>query len=78
MKIYSIVDENNPEETIDKSSHKNKRGFNILEYGAMNSHKILLLTGTAFVNSIYDVENLLAMIDKRPPLQKRTFDNALA
>ena len=77
MKIYDIT---NPEtqEKISRGSEKNKRGFNVLEYGAMNSHKILLLTGTAFVNGIYDIENLLAMIDKRPPLRKKTFEEILS
>lgn len=76
MKVFNLQ---NPDtgEVVGQSSRQNKRGFNILEYGAMNSHKILLLTGTAFVNSIYDIENLLAMIDKRTPLEKLTFDNAL-
>jgi tRNA1(Val) A37 N6-methylase TrmN6 len=76
MKIFNITNPDT-EEVIGSSSVGNKRGFNILEYGAKNSHKILLLTGTAFVNGIYDIENLLAMIDKREPLQRKTFDNAL-
>ena len=44
---------------------QNKRGFKIWENGSMHAHKILLLTGTMFVNTIQDAENLLAMIDQR-------------
>jgi 16S rRNA G1207 methylase RsmC len=62
---------------VGTTSSKNKRGFNILQYGAMTSHKILLLTGTAFVNNIYDVENLLAMIDQRMPITAKTFSTVL-
>ena len=78
MHVSNLVDPDDPEKVIGKTSKQNKRGFNIFEYGAMNCHKIILLTGTAFVNGIYDVENLLAMIDKRPPLDKITFTNVLS
>ena len=68
--MCSIVDPDNPAKATGRSSRQNKRGFNISEYGARNSHKILLLTGTGFINRFYNVENLLAMIDKHPSLEK--------
>ena len=78
IKIDVITDPDEPTKIIGKDARQNKRAFNILEYGAMNSDKILLLTGTAFVNSIYDIENLLAMVDKRDPILKKTFlDNVM-
>lgn len=78
IKIAVITDPDDPTKIIGKDARQNKRAFNILEYGAMNSDKILLLTGTAFVNSIYDIENLIAMIDKRDPILKKTFlDNVM-
>lgn len=75
IKIDVITDPNDPTKITKKEGRTNKRGFNILEYGAMNADKILLLTGTAFVNSIYDIENLIAMVDKRDPIFKNTFFN---
>jgi hypothetical protein len=75
IKIDVITDPNDPTKITGKEGRTNKRGFNVLEYGAMNADKILLLTGTAFVNSIYDIENLIAMVDKRDPIFKNTFFN---
>jgi hypothetical protein len=75
IKIDVITDPNDPTKITGKEGRTNKRGFNVLEYGAMNADKILLLTGTAFVNSIYDIENLIAMVDKRDPILKNTFFN---
>ena len=37
--------------------------------------KVLLLTATPFVNTPYDIENLLAMIDGRNQLDRKNFDN---
>ena len=74
IKSSTVID---PETSkiLDKIPLTNKRGFNVLEYGALNADKVLLLTGTAFVNSIYDIENLIAMVDKREPLLKSTFSS---
>jgi len=52
---------------------QNKRGVKLIEYASDTAHKILLLTGTPFVNRIYDIENELAMVDKRKPLPSLTF-----
>jgi hypothetical protein len=45
-----------------------------MEFGTHHAHKVLLLTGTAFVNSLYDIENLLAMIDNRKPISKESYE----
>lgn len=58
---------------VEMKASKNVKGDKILQFGAMKSHKIILLTGTAFVNQIYDIENLLAMVDKRLPILLNTF-----
>ena len=57
---------------------KNKRGYSLMKYGSFEAHKILLLTGTVFVNTIYDIENLLAYVDKRYPLDSSTFFQTIA
>lgn len=75
IKSSSITDPEDPKRITGREPLTNKRGFNVLEYGALNADKVLLLTGTAFVNSIYDIENLIAMVDKRQPLLKSTFTN---
>jgi hypothetical protein len=46
----------------------NKKGHSFMKFGTTPAHKVLLLTGTAFVNKLYDIENLMAMIDARKPL----------
>ena len=63
---------------LETTASKNKRGYSLLKYGAFEAHKILLLTGTAFVNNIYDIENLLAYVDKRYPLDSSTFFKTIA
>ena len=55
----------------------NKRGFKISETATKQCFKVILLTGTAFVNKIYDIENLLAMVDNREPLSEATFTDAI-
>ena len=75
----NIVETHDPEtnELLDKSSNTNKRGFKIWKYASMYADKIILLTGTAFVNTLYDIENLLAMIDQREPIDSTTFKQML-
>jgi tRNA1(Val) A37 N6-methylase TrmN6 len=74
-----ITHQNENEETgdIEIDITSNKRGYKIMEYGSKNAHKVLLLTGTAFVNSLYDIENLLAMVDNRPPVGKEDFQKVI-
>lgn len=77
MKMYDVKDPITNED-MGKESATNKRGYKIWKYGASHAHKILLLTGTAFVNTIYDIENLLAMIDQREPILRNTFADVLS
>ena len=63
---------------LDTTAKQNKRGFTVMKYGALEAHKIIALTGTAFVNTIYDIENLLAFVDKRYPLDKKAFFQSIA
>jgi hypothetical protein len=64
-------------ELLGDQANTNKKGYTIWKYGAMKAHKILLLTGTAFVNSLYDIENLLSMIDERKPHSVETFSDII-
>ena len=64
-------------EKIGEKATTNIRGDKIMAYATERAHKVLLLTGTAFVNSIYDVENLLAMIEAREPISSQTFAHML-
>lgn len=49
-----------------------KRAYFILK-AIKNCHKSLLLTGTPFVNILYDIENLISMVDKKNPLTQNDF-----
>ena len=64
-------------EIIGEQPKTNKKGYKILMRGGKMAHKVIALTGTAFVNGVYDVENLMAMIDARDPLDKKTFNDLL-
>jgi hypothetical protein len=44
---------------------------------AKKSHKSLVLTGTAFVNKLYDIENLLAIANGQPALDPQTFSDLI-
>lgn len=55
----------------------NLRGDKIMRYGTNKAHKVLLLTGTAFVNKLYDIENLLAMIEGREPINLVSFEQLI-
>jgi hypothetical protein len=63
---------------IDQIPTSNIRGFKVMKYATEHAHKVLLLTGTVFVNSLYDIENLLAMVDNRSPIDKSTYGEMLA
>lgn len=51
---------------------QNKRGYAILE-AIKKTDKCILLTGTPFINKIYDIENLLSMVVKKDPLDPDNF-----
>jgi tRNA1(Val) A37 N6-methylase TrmN6 len=74
-----ITHQNENEETgeLEIDINSNKRGYKIMEYGSKHAHKVLLLTGTAFVNSLYDIENLLSMVDNRPPIKREDFERVI-
>ena len=62
---------------IESVAVTNKRGYQLMKYGSNQCHKIILLTGTAFVNKLYDIENLLSMIDTRKPISQKNYKNVL-
>lgn len=57
---------------------QNRRGYKLMKFGSEHAHKVLLLTGTAFVNSLYDIENLLAMVDNRPPITPNAYEKVVS
>ena len=40
-----------------------KRTFELMTKFTCNAHKVLLMTGTPFVNTLYDIENLITMVN---------------
>ena len=52
---------------------KGGRPLAIIEYCSSSASKVLLLTATPLVNTPFDINNLLAMIDGRDPLKSNTF-----
>ena len=63
------TDENNNKSVY---VEQNKRGYAVLE-AIKKTDKCILLTGTPFINKIYDIENLLSMVVKKDPLDQNTF-----
>ena len=62
---------------LEEKSSTNQRGFKIMKYGIEKCHKVLLLTGTAFVNRLSDIENLLAFVDNRRPISHKNYETIL-
>jgi len=54
------------------SVEQNKRGYAILD-AIKKTDKCILLTGTPFINKIYDIENLISMVVKKDPLDPENF-----
>jgi predicted RNA methylase len=75
--IYEQVKDPETNQVIETIPVSNQRGAKTMKWGSRYCHKILLLTGTAFVNGLYDVENLLAMIDNRDPISPSTYSQVL-
>ena len=65
----STDDEGNTSSTIKQGARAKK----IMTYASEKCHKIILLTATPFVNNLYDIENLIAMIDNRQPIEELYF-----
>lgn len=55
---------------------KGKIPFGVL-LGAINAHKILCMTGTPFINELYDIENIMAYINQREPYGNKVFEEIL-
>jgi len=72
IKTQEITDPDT-DEVKEEIPFTNKKGFYTMKYGTDYAHKVMLLTGTAFVNGLYDIENLMAMVDKRKPIERKTF-----
>ena len=47
----------------------NKRGYALVN-ACKQCDKCIMLSGTVFINGLYDIENLLACVDKKDPLNK--------
>lgn len=73
-----MKDPENPDVVLEEEAVSNKKGFKLMKWGTSKCHKILLLTGTAFVNILYDIENLLAMIDNRKPVDLSCYNDILS
>jgi len=69
MTYSRYKDEKDNEKTTVTS---NKRGYWILD-AIKKCHKALMLTGTPFINKIYDIENLISMCEKKDPLDENNF-----
>lgn len=54
---------------------QNSKGLSILEHCAKVAKKVLLLTATPFINSIYDIENLVSMVQGKDPYSPETFSD---
>jgi len=69
IKANEKVDENENKVMI---VEQNKRGYAVLE-AIKKTDKCILLTGTPFINKLYDIENLLSMVVKKDPLDPDNF-----
>lgn len=76
MNIFTVKDPETKNE-IEESASNNMRGYKIMKYGSEKCHKILLLTGTAFINKLSDIENLLAFVDNRRPISHSKYKSIL-
>ena len=50
---------------------------NVILQSCQKAHKILCMTGTPFINYLYDIENIMSMISKKEPLLPRYFRELL-
>lgn len=75
--VNSVVKDTETNEIKNSIPIRNIKGARIMTYASQTAHKIMLLTGTAFINGLYDIENLLAMVDNRSPIEPATFGQML-
>jgi hypothetical protein len=73
IKIRKQIDPNDSENVLEEVV-SNKRAEKVMKYGTDHAHKCLALTGTPFVNNLYDIENLLAMTEKRRPIDSKSYE----
>jgi hypothetical protein len=73
-----IRDINDTKKIVGEEASQNQRGYKLMKFGSSHCHKILLLTGTVFVNILYDIENLLSMIDGRKPVEKENYNDIMS
>lgn len=69
IKAYEQKDE---EGKTSISVEQNKRGYAVLN-AIKKTDKCILLTGTPFINKIYDIENLISMVVKKDPFSPDNF-----
>jgi hypothetical protein len=50
----------------------NKRGYALVN-ACKQADKCIMLSGTPFINGLYDIENLLSCVDKKDPLNKNDY-----
>jgi hypothetical protein len=62
---------------IGEIANTNVKGYTINVNALKKADKVILLTGTAFVNRLQDIENLLSWIDNRNPLNGDSFSQML-
>ena len=63
--------------TQTKFFKKGRLAYKLIE-ACKKCHKVMLMTGTAFVNSLYDIENAMTMIGQRDyPLSLSSFDQII-
>ena len=56
---------------------KNRNGQIIIDACA-KCHKIIAMTGTPFINKLYDVENIMSMIGKKQPITPEAFNTVIS
>lgn len=72
----SVAEGHNQEQEKIRIVIKNKRGDAVLEAIKLID-KCILLTGTPFINKLYDIENLLSMVEKKDPLDENNFSQMI-
>ncbi len=71
--IVRLIDIQNPSLGVTKETAENKSGQDLIT-ACFRANKILAMTGTPFVNKLYDIENTMAMITQRTPLEPEAFE----
>lgn len=75
--IIKKIESTNDDGSISTEVTKGKRVEQLFDKCASKAHKILLLTATPMINDVYDIEGLMSMIDQRPPISEKEFNNVI-